>query len=295
VKIQRNGQPEPTAEREVRGGIERSVRATGVVAPYDGKVAADGEIGSEFNNVSYLDSPIHGTSRLQKVPVGLQSDDDVVRVNTRSSRMQHVLHIGALARCNTAVDVSSPDSEPNYICCSPPARLLIASVPSVSTSVIPRQFGFILRRRSRLRRFVILPSDGSGGALIRIGCAARWGADRFIDRLSRLLISIFTPWSWASDILAGRTFTVSHKVTSELSLSYETTLFGRSQWRHFPIRCRRSPPLNGTGALWGVLHCGSGAIQSRTGTFETTPRIDYGLDLGDCGQTQRPGRAREGI
>ena len=69
MKIQRNGQPEPTAEREVRGGIERSVRATGVVAPYDGKVAADGEIGSVFNNVSYLDSPIHGTSRLQKVTV----------------------------------------------------------------------------------------------------------------------------------------------------------------------------------------------------------------------------------
>ena len=81
----------------------------------------------------------------------------------------------------------------------------------MSTSVTPGQFGFILRRRSRLRRFVILPSDGSGGALIRIRCAARRRADRFIDRLSRLLISTFTPWSWASDILAGRTFTVSHK------------------------------------------------------------------------------------
>jgi hypothetical protein len=81
----------------------------------------------------------------------------------------------------------------------------------MSTSVTPGQFGFILRRRSRLRRFVILPSDGSGGALIRIRCAARRRADRFIDRLSRLLISIFTPWSRASDILAGRTFTVSHK------------------------------------------------------------------------------------
>jgi hypothetical protein len=94
---------------------------------------------------------------------------------------------------------------------SPLARLLIASAPAMSTSVTPGQFGFILRRRSRLRRFVILPSDGSRGALIRIGCAARRRADRFIDRLSRLLISIFTPWPRASDIFAGRTFTVSHK------------------------------------------------------------------------------------
>ena len=94
---------------------------------------------------------------------------------------------------------------------TPVRQILIASVPAMSTSVTPGQFGFIFRRRRRLRRFVILPSDGSGGALIRIRCAARRRADRFIDRLSRLLISIFTPWSRASDILAGRTFTVSHK------------------------------------------------------------------------------------
>jgi hypothetical protein len=94
---------------------------------------------------------------------------------------------------------------------TPVRQILIASVPAMSTSVTPGQFGFIFRRRRRLRRFVILPSDGSGGALIRIRCAARRRADRFIDRLSRFLISTFTPWSWASDILAGRTFTVSHK------------------------------------------------------------------------------------
>jgi hypothetical protein len=59
----RNGQPKPAAERDVRRDIERSVRASGVVVPYDGKVAADGEIGFD------LDSPTHGTSRLQKVTV----------------------------------------------------------------------------------------------------------------------------------------------------------------------------------------------------------------------------------
>src|SRR5476651_2408877 len=79
------------------------------------------------------------------------------------------------------------------------------------TGVTPGQFGFTLRRRSRFRRFVILPSDGSGGALIRIRYFAGRRVDRFIDRLSRLLISTFTPWFRASDILAGRPFTVSHK------------------------------------------------------------------------------------
>lgn len=88
---------------------------------------------------------------------------------------------------------------------------LIASVPAMSTSVTPGQFGFILRWRGRLRRFVILLRDRSRGALIRMRCAARRRANRFIDRLSRLLISIFTPRSRASDILAGRTFTFSHK------------------------------------------------------------------------------------
>src|ERR1700691_4841472 len=122
--------------------------------------------------------------------------------------------------------VHSVRSDGELIMVSPPARLLIASVPAMSTSVTPGQFGFILRRRCRLRGFVILPSDGSGGALIRIGCAARRRADRFIDRLSRLLISIFTPWSRASDILAGRTFTVSHK-SPQSYLSYETTFVGK--------------------------------------------------------------------
>src|ERR1700691_1949103 len=94
----------------------------------------------------------------------LQSDDDIVRVNTRSSRMQHVLHIGAqgykwprrpaveklglifrslhrdsaagnfveqvLARCNTAVDVSSPDGKPNYICRSRIERTLVLHAES---------------------------------------------------------------------------------------------------------------------------------------------------------------------
>src|ERR1700691_5337604 len=56
-------------------------------------------------------------------------------------------------------------------------QVLIASVPATSTSVTPGQFGIIFRRRSRLRGFVILPSDGSGGALIRIGvrCPAACG------------------------------------------------------------------------------------------------------------------------
>ncbi len=94
---------------------------------------------------------------------------------------------------------------------APIRQVLIASVPTMSTSVTPRQFGFILRWRSRLRRFVIFTSDRCGGALIRMRCAARRRANRFIDRLSRLLISIFTPGSRASDILAGRTFTFSHK------------------------------------------------------------------------------------
>src|ERR1035441_9028599 len=73
-------------------------------------------------------------------------------------------------------------------------QVLTASVPAMSTSVAPGQFGFILRRRSRLRRLVIVPSDGGGGALISIRYAARRRADRLIDRLSRLLISTFTPW-----------------------------------------------------------------------------------------------------
>jgi hypothetical protein len=42
-------------------------------------------------------------------------------------------------------------------------------------------------------------------------------------------------------------------------------------------------PREGTGALWGVLNWGSGATHSRTCTFETTSRIDCGLDLGDRG------------
>ena len=75
----------------------------------------------------------------------------------------------------------------------------------------PRRFGFILRRRSRLRGFVILPSDRSGGALIRIRYAARRRADRLIDRLCRILISTFAPWSRPPNILAGHTFAVSHK------------------------------------------------------------------------------------
>ena len=56
------------------------------------------------------------------------------------------------------------------------APLAIQSTFAESTKrlagVTPGQFGFILRRRSRLRGFVILPSDGSGRALIRIGYAA---------------------------------------------------------------------------------------------------------------------------
>jgi hypothetical protein len=98
-------------------------------------------------------------------------------------------------------------------------------------------------RQARLRvRLVIVPSDGSGGALISIRYAARRRADRFIDRLSRLLISTFIPWSRASDILAGRTFTVFHESPQNYHLvCYEATLSGRSQWRRFPIGCRRSP------------------------------------------------------
>jgi hypothetical protein len=45
--------------------------------------------------------------------------------------------------------------------------------------------------------------------LSALGIAAGWREDRFIDRLSRLLISIFTPWFRASDGLASRTFAVS--------------------------------------------------------------------------------------
>ena len=52
VEFERNGQPKPAAEHEVRADIERSLRASGMVVPYDGTVPAEGEISFMLNNVT---------------------------------------------------------------------------------------------------------------------------------------------------------------------------------------------------------------------------------------------------
>ena len=52
VEFERNGQPKPAAEHEVRADIERSLRASGMVVPYDGAVPAEGEISFVLNNIT---------------------------------------------------------------------------------------------------------------------------------------------------------------------------------------------------------------------------------------------------
>jgi hypothetical protein len=53
-EFQRNGVEQPRVERQLRDDVERTLRASGVVVPYDGKGSADGEISIVVNNVTDL-------------------------------------------------------------------------------------------------------------------------------------------------------------------------------------------------------------------------------------------------
>ena len=52
VEFQRNGQPKPSVDAAIRADIERSLRASGVVLPYDGTRPADGQISFVLNNIA---------------------------------------------------------------------------------------------------------------------------------------------------------------------------------------------------------------------------------------------------
>ncbi len=52
VEFQRNGVAKPAADPQVRADIERSLRASGVAVPYDGKTPAEGELSFVLNNVA---------------------------------------------------------------------------------------------------------------------------------------------------------------------------------------------------------------------------------------------------
>jgi hypothetical protein len=52
VEFQRNGVARPAADAQVRADIERSLRASGVAVPYDGKTPAEGELSFVLNNVA---------------------------------------------------------------------------------------------------------------------------------------------------------------------------------------------------------------------------------------------------
>lgn len=105
----------------------------------------------------------------------------------------------------------------------------------LSTSIAPR----LGRRSGRLRRLVILASDGPRGALIRIRYCAGRRPDGIIDRLSRLFIASFTPGPRPPNIFASRTVTFSHASPPIEHQSYEAAW--TTQWQRFPIRCRQSP------------------------------------------------------
>ena len=97
------------------------------------------------------------------------------------------------------------------------------------TRVPSRQLIAILRLRGcRLRRFVILQSNWSGRAFIRIGYSSRRREDRFLDRLTLLFISTFSPWFRPPNALIGRILTLTHKapLCDSLILSAPEDKFG---------------------------------------------------------------------
>jgi hypothetical protein len=54
VEFQRNGTSLPGVDRQLLDDVSRSLRASGVVVPYEGKGAADGELNFVVNNVASL-------------------------------------------------------------------------------------------------------------------------------------------------------------------------------------------------------------------------------------------------
>jgi hypothetical protein len=54
VQFERNGQLKPAAVAEVRSDIERTLRSSGIVVPYEGRGAADGQITVTLNNVTNM-------------------------------------------------------------------------------------------------------------------------------------------------------------------------------------------------------------------------------------------------
>lgn len=58
VEFQRNGQPKPQVDAQVRADIERSLRASGVAVPYDGAGVAEGEISFVLNNIANVGADV---------------------------------------------------------------------------------------------------------------------------------------------------------------------------------------------------------------------------------------------
>lgn len=52
VEFQRNGVDKPQVDRQIQDDVERTLRASGVALPYDGKGSAAGEIHVTMNNVT---------------------------------------------------------------------------------------------------------------------------------------------------------------------------------------------------------------------------------------------------